>query len=245
MAGSFGTLGALVSVTFKVLPVPDEARTLALIGADERSAIAALSHALQSPHEITGAAHLPAAAASASAVPAISGAGAAATLLRVEGPGPAIRARLDALSVLLKGAGQIKELDLAETRAVWREIRDVAPFAPSLEHQVWRLSVPPMSGPGAAASVLRRVDGSAIYDWGGGLVWLFLAPADDAHEAVVRAAASEPGSHATLIRASEEVRARTAIFEPLSREGEALTRRIKENFDPKSVLNPGRMYAGI
>ena len=44
---------------------------------------------------------------------------------------------------------------------------------------------------------------------------------------------------------SAAVRASAAVFEPLTPGLAALTRRIKESFDPKGILNPGRMYAGV
>jgi glycolate oxidase FAD binding subunit len=245
MAGSFGTLAVLTSVTFKVLPVPDEVRTLAFAGAGDAAAIAALSRALQSPYDVTGAAHLPADAAAMSAVGRVGNAGGAVTLLRVEGPGPAVVPRVAALRELLAGAGELFELDADVSARLWREIRDLAAFAPTPDHQVWRVSVPPAEGARVAARALDRTGGSAIYDWGGGLVWLFLPPAADAHEAVVRGALGLSGGHATLIRATEDVRARVAVFQPEAAETAALIRRIKENFDPENVLNPGRMYADV
>jgi glycolate oxidase FAD binding subunit len=41
------------------------------------------------------------------------------------------------------------------------------------------------------------------------------------------------------------VRARIPVFEPEAPALAALTRRLKENFDPNRVLNPGRMYEGV
>jgi glycolate oxidase FAD binding subunit len=84
-----------------------------------------------------------------------------------------------------------------------------------------------------------------LYDWAGGLVWIELPPADDAHAPLVRAAVAAAGGHATLIRAPASVRAAVAVFEPQDPVTAALTRRVKEGFDPKGVLNPGRMYAGV
>ena len=53
------------------------------------------------------------------------------------------------------------------------------------------------------------------------------------------------GGHATLIRADEHARARVPVFQPQPGPLAALTRRVKASFDPKGVLNPGRMYAGV
>ena len=53
------------------------------------------------------------------------------------------------------------------------------------------------------------------------------------------------GGHATLIRAPAAIRAAVPVFEPQDTALAALTKRVKESFDPKGVLGPGRMYAGV
>ncbi len=53
------------------------------------------------------------------------------------------------------------------------------------------------------------------------------------------------GGHATLIRAPAAIRAAVAVFEPQDEGVAALSRRVKESFDPKGILNPGRMWAGV
>ncbi|MFY9829011.1 MAG: 2-hydroxy-acid oxidase, partial [Rhodoplanes sp.] len=63
--------------------------------------------------------------------------------------------------------------------------------------------------------------------------------------AIVRSAIAQCGGHATLIRAPAAVRAAVAVFEPQPGPLAALTKRVKESFDPSGVLNPGRMWAGV
>ncbi len=91
------------------------------------------------------------------------------------------------------------------------------------------------------AAIRRTLAVEAFYDWGGGLVWL-TAPPDSV--AAIRRAVGAQG-HATLIRAPDDVRAVTAVFQPPPDPLMALTRRVKDSFDPKGVLNPGRLYAGV
>jgi glycolate oxidase FAD binding subunit len=50
------------------------------------------------------------------------------------------------------------------------------------------------------------------------------------------------GGHATLIRAPQAIRASVAVFEPQDASLAALSRRVKDSFDPRHILNPGRMY---
>ena len=153
--------------------------------------------------------------------------------------------RCAALRRLLEPFGPGEELHGQNSAALWREVRDVVFFADGGETPIWRLSVPPADGPGVVADILGAITGEALYDWGGGLVWLALASAPDAHHQVVRRAVDARGGHATLIRAPDTMRATVPVFHPLDRVVSALTARIKDGFDPRRVLNPGRMYAGV
>src|SRR5215472_1790939 len=147
MAGSYGTLAVLTEVTVKVLPKPEATRTLVLSGLDDGRAVAALTRALNSPHEVGGAAHLPAAVAPS----VVSGAGGAATLIRVEGPGPSVEARAAALRQELRDFGAAEVLSDAAAVAPWRALADVRPFAGERDRVVWRISVAPQNGPTVAA----------------------------------------------------------------------------------------------
>jgi glycolate oxidase FAD binding subunit len=242
MAGSYGTLAVLAEVTIKVLPRPDESATLALLGLDDGAAITALADGLNAPHEVSAAAHLPQAAAARAGVPALAAAGASATVLRLEGPESSVAFRMRALRDLFAARGALVELRDAESERLWREIGGVQPLLPHGDRVVWRVSVPPASGPTVMAALARAMDAAGFYDWGGGLLWLAAASNDgDGGAAAIRAALGGRG-HATLIRAPEALRADVPVFEPQSAPLAALTRRVKDSFDPKHILNPGRMY---
>ncbi len=139
----------------------------------------------------------------------------------------------------------IEELGKNHSLAFWREVRDVGFFVGDSERQIWKLSVPPTAGAAVAREILSGTDGQSFFDWGGGLIWVSLPPAPDARHARVREALARSGGHATLIRAEPEVRARVPVFQPQPAPLAALTRRVKDGFDPARVLNPGRMYEGI
>ena len=69
--------------------------------------------------------------------------------------------------------------------------------------------------------------------------------ADEPDATSIRAAVANVGGHATLVRAPAAVRAAADVFEPQDAALRALSKRVKEGFDPKGVLNPGRMWAGV
>jgi glycolate oxidase FAD binding subunit len=245
IAGSFGTLTALTELTVRALPAPEETRTVVVFGLDDAAGVRAMTTALSSSFDVSGAAHLPAETAAGSSVRTIASAGAAATLLRLEGTAPSVSFRAAELAGLLRKSASLITLDVPESVAVWREVRDIAYFTAHPDRQMWRLSVPPASGAEVAERILDPLVGHAFYDWGGGLVWLALAPSRDAQEPIVRGAVRLAGGHATLIRAAAEVRGRVSVFQPQPPALAALTRRVKQGFDPGRVLNPGRMYEGV
>jgi glycolate oxidase FAD binding subunit len=255
LTGSFGTLAVLTDITVKVLPAPGDVRTVLIHGLADDAGIFALSGALQTSFEVSGAAHLPAGAAAAIGVPEVAGIGAAVTAVRLEGFGPSVAYRAGKLRDLLARHGAITELEAGPSRALWRAIRDVRPFwvdpiRADPGRFIWKLSVPPSQGARVVATITTLRSGEAFYDWGGGAIWLALDPVNNAGhggagQEVVRGAIGSAGGYATLIRAPETVRAAADVFQPQPRALAGLTARVKESFDPKRILNPGRMYAGV
>ncbi len=246
MAGSWGTLGAMMQVTVKVLPAGEKTRTVLVFGCDAAQGTAALTMALQSPYEVSAAAWLPKAHAIGSGVGYVKGSDAAVAAIRLEGPGPSVEYRCVELRKLLSAFGETEELHGHNSGAFWREVRDVRPFAaPGDDRVVWKISVPPQSGAGLAEGLAAALGGEFFLDWGGGLVWLAVPEASEGGNEAIRAAVATSGGHATLIRAPAELRAAVPVFQPQDPGLARLSQRLKESFDPRGVLNPGRMYAGV
>jgi glycolate oxidase FAD binding subunit len=234
MAGSWGTLGFLTEVTFKVLPVAERTATLVFSGLDDDRAIEALSMALGSPYEVTGAAHIPIGAGGESA----------GTLVRIEGFAPSVEYRLGELKRLLRAFGDGALVEGESGEALWRAVRDGALLVEPHERAVWRISTAPRQGASLAAAIAHGTEARCYFDWGGGLIWA-ATPAMQAAVDRVRGAVRAHGGHATLLRAPPELRAAAPVFEPLSEPLMRLTAGLKASFDPAGILNPGRMYAGI
>ncbi|MBT3360068.1 MAG: FAD-binding protein [Rhodospirillales bacterium] len=244
-SGSFGTLSVFTELTFKVLPAAETVHTVLVFGLTAMEATRAMTKALHSSNEVSGVAHLPADVAAVSGVAPILSAGGAVTAVRVEGFGPSVDYRCNSLVELLGGFGETGLLETDDSQMLWREVRDVSYFARESQNQVWRISTPPGEGARVAAQILQARPGKVYFDWGGGLLWLSLEAADDAAHEAVRGALGDTGGHATLVRADEAVRARVPVFHPQPGPLAALTGRVKESLDPKGVLNPGRMFAGV
>ncbi len=249
LAGSFGTLAAMTDVTFKVLPLPSEIHTVMILGLADEQAVLAMTEALQSPYEVYGATHMPKAAAARSSIESIRAAGTSITAVRIEGPNPSIRYCGGNLREMFGGRGVLAGLDEPQSQIFWRELRDVAPFVALRDRMIWRFSVTPSKGASIVNEIEKQLDAEALYDWGGGLIWLAVAGQgmDRATSAagIIRRAVAHAGGHALLFRAAPDLRARLPVFQPQSEGAAALSLRLKESFDPQHILNPGRMYEGI
>ncbi len=216
MAGSHGTLGVLSEVAFKVLPAAEAVATVVLDGLDDATAGRAMTAALATPYDVSGASHLPAEAV---------------TLLRVEGFAASVARRARELVQALAGFGAAR---VVEGPGPWATLRDAAAFG-GRDGAVWRVSVKPTDGPRLGA---RLAPAEVIYDWAGGLLWVLAA-----EELDLRGTMAGIAGHATLVRASEAAKARWGVFQPEPAPVAALMAGLRRKFDPKGVLNPGRMAA--
>jgi glycolate oxidase FAD binding subunit len=249
MAGSWGTLAVMTEVTLKVMPRPESERTLVLRGLDDIIANRAMTAALGSPFDVSGAAHVPN-SARRETVGALAGLGSpqqAVTLLRLEGILASASHRAAALAKTLSPFGVVEILEDAASAAVWSSVRDVEPFAAGgaqAAWQVWRIVCPPAAGGALGEKLARDTGADVIYDWGGGLIWAALPAKPDAQAALVRARVDSVGGHAMLVRASDEVRRGVDVFHPQPGGLAALGERVRQSFDPKSILNRGRLTRG-
>ena len=237
LTGSHGTLGVMTEITLKVLPAPEASGSLVIAGLDPARGVAALSAALGSPYGVSGAAYLPAEAAGR------LGMAASATLVRMEEFRTSVAYRLGRLRDELAGYGAAEMLDEAASVAAWAAVRDAAVLPSEQGEAIWRVSVRPSAGPRVLAAA-AGAGARGYLDWGGGLVMLAGPATQAAHEAVTRGGAAAGGVW-TLLRAPEALRAAVDVVPREVPALAAIARRVKDVMDPKSILNPGRLAAGM
>lgn len=209
MAGSWGTLGVLSEVSFKLLPAAGVQATLILPDLDPAAAVPALSAALGSPFDVTGAGWMP-------------GTGA---MVRIEGLAESVTYRATRLAVLLAPFGRVVE-ERDRSPALWRDLGEVAPFQ-GATGDLWRFSVKP----GDAPAIIARLGFPVVLDWGGGSIWALVPEGTDA-----RALAAPFAGHATRMRGVG-----AGAFHPEAAPVAALSAGLRAQFDPRGILNPGRM----
>lgn len=230
LAGSWGTLAVLTEVTYKLLPEAETETTLLLNGLSAERAVEAMTAALATPFEVTGAAHLP----GKDGVPA-------RTVLRLEGFEASVTYRTQRLDAVLRPFGAFETIAAEASRVLWKSIRDVEALETPPDAAIWRISVRPTDGPKIGAELLARLGSQVLYDWAGGLVWASAPGEGDGGASIVRAAVAAVGGHAMLVRGSPTLRTSVPVFEPESPGVASMSRLIKTTFDPAGILNPGRM----
>jgi len=222
MAGSFGTLGVLTEVSLKVLPVTETQATVILHALDDETAVRAMSAAMTSPFEVTGAAH---------------GAGlvgdGTATVLRIEGFEGSVAYRSQALKDRLKDFSAEATVADAKTSAVlWQRVREVSDAA-DLPGDIWRVSCKPSDAADLAA---RSGATDWLFDWAGGLIWMRTTEGSD-----LRPKLGAFDGHATLVRASEQTKTSIPVFHPEAPGVARLSAGLRRRFDPRGILNSGLM----
>jgi glycolate oxidase FAD binding subunit len=213
MAGSFGTLAALTSVTFKVLPKPEAEKTLVVPCSNVIEAGHIMRNAMQAPCDVSAAAFRHD----------------LGVLLRLEGIAASVNERETRLRAVVNSPASLAE----NSSAAWRAVRDVDGLA-NVDDLIWKISVAPSEGPVLAQQLARR-GAKTLLDWSGGLVWAAMPDLIDARALMT-------SGHAMLFRAGHEQRANTDVFHPLSTDVAALSERLKTSLDPKGILNPHRMH---
>ncbi len=219
MSGSRGTLGILTEVSLKVLPQPETEATVILHAPkDAASAVAAMSRALGSPYDVTGAAYRPTDSD---------------VVIRVEGFADSVTYRAGQLREALTPFGDLTVMeDPAQSVALWRDIRDVSAMH-GAAGDVWRLSVKPTDAP----EIAERLEAhETLFDWGGGLIWALVPEGTD-----LRAKAGVFDGHATLVRGSHDTRAALGMFHPEPAPVAAISAGLRARFDPRGMLNAGLM----
>ena len=212
LAGSYGTLGVLSEVGFKVLPGIEATATLVVHGLNVDRAVEAMSKALGSPFEISAAAHFPETGK---------------TTLRLEGFEASVSYRMAQLRALLDGFGDMEELQGQASKDLWSATRDVTHFA-GAEGDIWRISVKPSD----AVEVVKSLPaGSKLsLDWGGGLIWVVAPEGAD-----IRSAIGHVSGHATCLRGT------APTFQPEPAPLAAISQGLRAQFDPRNILNSGLM----
>ena len=250
ICGSYGTLVALTEITFKVLPSPEESKTLVIHNQKIESASFLLEQAISSSNDVSGATFLP-------KEPKVSGCvmDIEKTFklndLRHEGSLTAIRIEGSKNSVDQRVQNLVKELNIEnfnisilgtyQSEIFWHKVKNLDFFSSS-KNSIFRIVIPQSE----CVQLVYQFTNKFKYflDWGGALVWVEAFELSEEMFDSIRKKVVKHGGYVTMIKNSDYLPYVEDVF-TINRDRFNISQNIKKSFDPKRILNPGKMYTGI
>ncbi len=250
ICGSYGTLVALTEITFKVLPLPEESKTLVINNQKIEKAVHFLDKSISSSNDISGAVFFP-------DKPMISGSSmnientfklndlkqeGSITAIRIEGSKNSIDHRIENLINELQIINlNISILEVHQSEVFWNKVKALEFFSNS-KNNIIRIVIPPSE----CVNLIYQFSSKFKYylDLGGALMWLEVFELSEEMFESIRRKVVKRGGYVTMIKNSNYLPYVEDVF-TISSERFNISQNIKKSFDPKRILNPGKMYTGI
>lgn len=113
----------------------------------------------------------------------------------------------------------------------WQRLREQQlPFFKG-DAPLWRFALPSTAAP-------LPIEGDTLIEWGGALRW----SRADQIAAAIRQQLAAVGGTANLFRGGDKSQ---GVFHPMAAINQRIQARLKHEFDPLGIFNPGRMYVGL
>ena len=250
VCGSYGTLIALTEITFKVLPAPEASKTLIIHDKKIEPATFLLEQAISSSNDISGAAFFPIEPKVPGCVMNIEKTfklndlkyGGSLTTIRIEGSKKSINLRIQNLIDELKIVNfNISILDTYQSEIFWNKVKSLEFFSSS-KNNILRIVIPPSE----CVQLVYQLSNKFKYylDWGGALMWMEAFELSEEMFESIRKKVVKHGGYVTMIKNSDYLPYVEDVF-TINRVRFDISQNIKKSFDPKRILNPGKMYTGI
>ncbi len=241
-SGSFGTLMVFSEISIKVLPISESNKTLVIDNNDLKSSLDYLNKSLSSSSDPSGAVFYPKIFRDQFTLNDLTVLG-SITAIRLEGSINSIDQRLNKLIKDLKL--EDKKLDILapnQSEIFWDETRSLKVFS-NLNKNLFRIVVPP-SETFDLLNSLSKYNIKYFVDWGGNLVWMQVDDINPKELRELRNVVKKFNGYLTIIKVSDDLKGLIDIF-TINEIKYQITEKIKKSFDPKRILNPGKMYIGI
>tara|TARA_B100000945_G_C20410538_1_gene612315 strand:+ start:159 stop:1412 length:1254 start_codon:yes stop_codon:yes gene_type:complete len=242
LSGSFGTLTILSEIAIKVLPKPLCNKTLVIDNPHLKKAIEYLNLALSSSSDVSGGAFYPEIFRNYFSLNDLTIKG-ALTAIRVEGPQNSVNQRIDKLKKELKvNTDEVSVLETQQSNLFWKNTQNLSVFS-NIKNNLIRLVVPP-SSTFDLLQKMKKYQINYFIDWGGNLIWVEINKINTKILKEINDIVREYQGYLTVIKIEEHLKAQVDIFaiDPIKYK---ISEKIKKSFDPKRILNPGKMYIGI
>ena len=243
ITGSYGTLVALTEIVLKVQPKNEESQTLLINNINLKMALNVFSKAMHTSVEISGACFYPAKISKFFKLNDLD-TNTSITAIRLEGPKISVSERVNTLKKLFSDyKTTISVLENYQSRIFWQNTTDLQFFNNS-NNVVAKIVLPPLN----TDQLMNKFENEElkyVVDWAGNLIWVELPENDSVLLKHLRTEILKLSGHMTIIKAPNHVRIREDFLTTVDENIKVLSLKIKESFDPKKILNPGKMYSGI
>jgi len=250
VCGSYGTLVALTEITFKVLPSNEGNTTLIIHNQKVEAAIDLFDKSISSSNDVSGAVFFPNDVKVPGCIINIENTfmlndlkhKGSIVAIRIEGSKNSIKQRIENLIKELQVINlNISILESHQSEIFWNKVKALEFFSNS-KNSIIRIVVPPSE----SANLIYQFSNRFKYylDWGGALMWLEAFELSEQMFESIRKKVVRAGGYVTMIKNSDYLPYVEDIF-TINRERFNLSQNIKKSFDPKGILNPGKMYTGI
>ena len=250
ICGSYGTLVALTEITFKVLPIPEKSKTLIIHNQKLEFASDFLDKAMSSSNDISGAIFLPKEPEVPGCVMNIEKTfklndlkhEGSITAIRIEGSKNSVDQRIENLINELKIINfNVSILETHQSEIFWNKVKSLEFFSFS-KNSILRIVIPPSE----CVKLIYQLSNKYKYylDWGGALMWMEAFELSEEMFESIRKKVVKLGGYVTMIKNSDYLPYVEEVF-TINRDRFNISQNIKKSFDPKRILNPGKMYTGI
>lgn len=242
ITGSYGTLAVISEISIKVLPKPPSIKSLIIHNAQLKKSLDYLNIALSSSSDISGAVFYPEYFNEKFKLNDLVNKG-PLTALRVEGVSSSIDDRvqklIDELGLL---RDEINFLNDEQSRIFWSNTRDLKVFS-NTDKNLIRIVTPPSETLNIINS-LKKISSRYFIDWGGNLIWMEIEKINASIIKDINIMTDKANGYFTIIKLDDSLKAGLDVFkiDPIKFK---ISEKIKKSFDPKRILNPGKMYSGI
>ena len=250
IAGSFGTLVALTEITLKVLPKKDSSKTVIIYPSNFEQIYDFFNKLSSSSSEISGAVFVPEQSKDKDFVTKKNSvfkfndlkSNVSFIAFRVEGDKISIEEKINNLKKELKlSNSDISTLDVYQSEPFWKKVNNLEVFEKT-EHNLIRMVIPPANG----SKLCKHLENNHNYfvDWCGSLFWIEVNNKKEEKIKDLKKMAKDFGGYLTVIKTSSEYDYGEAIF-TVDKVRLMISEKVKQSFDPKRILNPGKMYRGV
>jgi len=250
ICGSYGTLVVLTEITFKVLPLPQESKTLIIHDQQLESASDFLDRSISSSSDVSGATFLPIQPENNGCMMDVEKTfklndlkhKGSLTAIRIEGSKNSIEQRVQNLINELQIVDtNISILETYQSEIFWNKVKNLEFFSLS-KNNILRIVVPPSE----CIKLVYQLSNKFKYflDWGGALMWLEAYELSEEMFESIRKKVVKLGGYVTMIKNSDYLPYVEDVF-TINSDRFNISQNIKKSFDPKRILNPEKMYTGI